>query len=48
MVSSLPMRLYPGNFVSVAIATVALSLIAAAYPALKASLLRPVEVIRYE
>ncbi len=48
MVSTLPMRLYAGNFVSVAIATVALSLIAAAYPALKASLLRPVEVIRYE
>jgi lipoprotein-releasing system permease protein len=48
MVSTLPMRLYPSNFLSVAIATVALSLIAAAYPALKASLLRPVEVIRYE
>jgi lipoprotein-releasing system permease protein len=48
MVSTLPMRLYAANFVSVAIATVALSLVAAAYPALKASLLRPVEVIRYE
>jgi len=48
MVSALPMRLYPANFVSVALATVALSLIAATYPALKASLLRPVEVIRYE
>lgn len=48
MVSTLPMRLYPSNFVSVALATVALSLIAATYPALKAGLLRPVEVIRYE
>jgi len=48
MVSTLPMRLYPANFVSVAIATAGLSLVAAAYPALKASLLSPVEVIRYE
>jgi len=48
MVSTLPMRLYPVNFISVAIATAALSLVAAAYPALKASLLSPVEVIRYE
>src|SRR5579875_208197 len=48
MVSTLPMRLYAVNFISVAMATAALSLVAAAYPALKASLLSPVEVIRYE
>jgi lipoprotein-releasing system permease protein len=48
MVSALPMRLYASNFLSVAIATIILSLVAAVYPALKASLLKPVEVIRYE
>ncbi|HYB90071.1 MAG TPA: ABC transporter permease [Candidatus Binataceae bacterium] len=48
MVSAVPVRLYPINFIVVAIAALALCLIAALYPALHARSLSPVEVIRYE
>jgi ABC-type lipoprotein release transport system permease subunit len=48
MVSTVPVRLYPANFIAVAIAAIALCLIAALYPALHARSLSPVEVIRYE
>jgi len=48
MVSALPVDLYSANFIAVAAAAVALSVIAALYPALRASRLSPVEVIRYE
>ncbi len=48
MVSSVPVRLYPGNFIAVALAAVALCVCAALYPALQARSLSPVEVIRYE
>jgi lipoprotein-releasing system permease protein len=48
MVSYVPVRLYPVNFVAVALAAIALCLGAAVYPALKARALSPVEVIRYE
>jgi lipoprotein-releasing system permease protein len=48
MVSALPVDLYPANFIAVAVAAVALSVIAALYPAMRASRLSPVEVIRYE
>ncbi len=48
MVSYVPVRLYLANFVMVAVAAVALCLVAALYPALKARALSPVEVIRHE
>jgi lipoprotein-releasing system permease protein len=48
MVSALPVRLYPVNFVAVAIASVVLCVAAALYPALKAQTLSPVEIIRYD
>jgi lipoprotein-releasing system permease protein len=48
MVSAVPVRLYPINFVLVAIATIALCVLASIYPALQARSLSPVEVIRYE
>jgi lipoprotein-releasing system permease protein len=48
MVSSVPVRLYPGNFIAVALAAIVLCVTAALYPALHARSLSPVEVIRYE
>ncbi len=48
MVSAVPVRLYPANFLAVAAAAIALCLAAALYPALHARSLSPVEVIRYE
>jgi lipoprotein-releasing system permease protein len=48
MISYVPVRIYPMNFVLVAVAATALCVVAALYPALKARSLSPVEVIRYE
>jgi lipoprotein-releasing system permease protein len=48
MVSAVPVRLYPLNFIAVAAATIVLCLLASIYPALQAARLSPVEVIRYE
>jgi len=48
MVSAVPVRLYPSNFLLVALAAIALCICAAIYPALRARSLSPVEVIRYE
>jgi lipoprotein-releasing system permease protein len=48
MVSAVPVRLYPLNFIAVAVAAVLLCLGAALYPALKARSLSPVEILRYE
>jgi lipoprotein-releasing system permease protein len=48
MVSVVPVRLYPGNFIAVAAAAIVLCLCGAVYPALQARALRPVEIIRYE
>lgn len=48
MISYVPVRIYPLNFVLVALASVLLCVVAALYPALKARSLSPVEVIRYE
>jgi lipoprotein-releasing system permease protein len=48
MVSDVPVKLNPWNFIAVAAATIVLCLLAAVYPALQAARLSPVEVIRYE
>jgi lipoprotein-releasing system permease protein len=48
MVSAVPVRLYAFNFLAVALAAMALCLLGALYPALKARALSPVEVLRYE
>ncbi len=48
MISYVPVRTYPLNFVLVAVASIILCIVAALYPALKARSLSPVEVIRYE
>jgi len=48
MVSAVPVRLYPLNFIAVAVAAVILCLGAALYPAFKARALSPVEILRYE
>ncbi len=48
MVSAVPARLYPANFLLVAVAAVALCICAALYPAWQARSLSPVEVLRYE
>ena len=48
IISYVPVRIYPLNFIMVAAASIVLCLVAALYPALKARSLSPVEVIRYE
>ena len=48
MVSAVPVRLYPVNFLAWLRPPWSLCLGAALYPALKARSLSPVEVIRYE
>ncbi|HUA33061.1 MAG TPA: ABC transporter permease [Candidatus Binataceae bacterium] len=48
MVSAVPVRLYPLNFILVAVVAILLCVVAALYPALEARSLSPVEVIRYE
>ncbi|HKV53380.1 MAG TPA: ABC transporter permease [Candidatus Binataceae bacterium] len=48
MVSVVPVRLYPLNFIAVAVAAILLCLCGAIYPAIQARSLRPVEIIRYE
>ncbi len=48
MVSAVPVRLYPLNFLIVAMVAILLCVAAALYPALEARSLSPVEVIRYE
>ncbi len=48
MVSNVPVELNPWNFVLVAVATIVLCMLASIYPALQATRLSPVEVIRYE
>ena len=48
MVSAVPVRLHPVNFLAVAAAAVVLCLAASLYPAFKARTLSPVEIIRYE
>ena len=47
-VSTLPVKIYPENFLMVGAASVVICLLATIYPARKAAGLAPVEVIRYE
>jgi lipoprotein-releasing system permease protein len=48
LISTVPVRLYLGNFVLVAVASFLVCLVASIYPARQAAKLDPVEVIRYE
>ncbi|HDQ45715.1 MAG TPA: lipoprotein-releasing ABC transporter permease subunit [bacterium] len=47
-INTLPVRMEPLDFLSVALASLALCLLSAVYPAHRASTLEPVEAIRYE
>ena len=48
MVSNVPVQLNPWNFIAVAVATIALCLLAAIYPAMQATRLSIAEILRYE
>ncbi|HZA55432.1 MAG TPA: lipoprotein-releasing ABC transporter permease subunit [Candidatus Udaeobacter sp.] len=48
LISTVPVRIYLGNFVLVAVASLFVCLIASLYPARQAAKLDPVEIIRYE
>jgi lipoprotein-releasing system permease protein len=48
LIKTVPVRIYPVNFIMVTIASLAVCLIASIYPARQAAKLDPVEIIRYE
>ncbi len=48
LISTVPVRIYPGNFLLVALASFLICLLASIYPARHAAKLDPVEIIRYE
>ena len=48
LISTVPVRIYLGNFVLVALASFLVCLLASIYPARQAAKLDPVEIIRYE
>ncbi len=48
LISTVPVRIYLGNFVLVALASFFICLLASIYPARQAAKLDPVEIIRYE
>lgn len=48
LISTVPVRIYFGNFALVAVASFLICLLASLYPARQASRLDPVEIIRYE
>jgi len=48
LISTVPVRIYLGNFVLVAVASFLVCLLASLYPARQAAKLDPVEIIRYE
>jgi lipoprotein-releasing system permease protein len=48
LISTVPVRIYLGNFVLVALASFMVCLLASIYPARQAAKLDPVEIIRYE
>jgi len=48
LIKTVPVRIYAGNFILVALASFVVCLIASIYPARQAAKLDPVEIIRYE
>jgi lipoprotein-releasing system permease protein len=48
LISTVPVRVYPSNFVLVAFTSFVVCLLASIYPARQAAKLDPVEIIRYE
>jgi lipoprotein-releasing system permease protein len=48
LISTVPVRIYLGNFVLVAVTSLIVCLLASVYPARQAAKLDPVEIIRYE
>jgi lipoprotein-releasing system permease protein len=48
LISTVPVRVYPGNFVLVTVTSLVVCLLASIYPARQAAKLDPVEIIRYE
>ncbi|HEU4341036.1 MAG TPA: lipoprotein-releasing ABC transporter permease subunit [Candidatus Binatia bacterium] len=48
LISTVPVRIYAGNFILVAVASLLVCLLASIYPARQAAKLDPVEIIRYE
>jgi lipoprotein-releasing system permease protein len=48
LISTVPVRIYAGNFLLVAVASLLVCLLASLYPARQAAKLDPVEIIRYE
>jgi lipoprotein-releasing system permease protein len=48
LISTVPVRIYAGNFLLVAVASFLVCLLASIYPARQAAKLDPVEIIRYE
>jgi lipoprotein-releasing system permease protein len=48
LISTVPVRIYFGNFILVAFASFVVSLLASIYPARQAAKLDPVEILRYE
>jgi lipoprotein-releasing system permease protein len=48
LIKTVPVRIYAGNFILVAVASFVVCLVASIYPARQAAKLDPVEIIRYE
>jgi lipoprotein-releasing system permease protein len=48
LISTVPVKIYLGNFILVAVASFLICLLASIYPARQAAKLDPVEIIRYE